>query len=154
MSRPTRTQLVVWRSFLEGAYALIDILDTEMQTECDLSLRWYDVLLHLEEADGLPMNDLAERILFSKSGLTRVIDRMEAEGLVRRERPPGDRRVIQVYLTPGGIDVLARARQVHHRGLEMHFVRHLDGPDFAAMSTALSKLSEHLRALRPGRLAA
>src|SRR5215212_1810434 len=98
MSSPSRRQLTEWRTFLECAYAVIDILDEELQAECGLPLRWYDTLVHLEDADGLKMNEIAERILASKSGLTRVIDRMEDEGLVRRERPPTDRRVILVFI--------------------------------------------------------
>ena len=80
LSSPTRAQLAAWRVFLETAYALIDIVDAELQAERGMTLRWYDVLVHLEEAeDGIPMNELAGRILSSKSGLTRVVDRMEEE---------------------------------------------------------------------------
>ena len=71
MSRPTRQQLLDWRVFLESAWALIDILDAELQSERKLTLVWYDALAHLEDAtDGLGMTDLANRILASKSGLT------------------------------------------------------------------------------------
>lgn len=154
MSSPTRQQLIDWRAFLESAYALIDILDQEMQAERGLSIRSYDLLLHLDEADGLAMNQIAERILFSKSGLTRVIDRMEEEGLVRRERPPSDRRVVRVYITPKGLDVLHAARTIHHRGIQQHYIAQLDQHDLAAMARALHKLRDHLRQLRPGRVSA
>jgi DNA-binding MarR family transcriptional regulator len=155
MSSPTRQQLVQWRAFLESAYALIDILDEEMQTERGLSMRWYDLLLHLEdEADGLAMNEIAERILFSKSGLTRVIDRMEEEGLVRRERPPSDRRVVRVYITAEGLDALHAARIVHHRGIQQHYIAQLSPKDLAAMARPLTKLRDHLHQLRPGRVSA
>ena len=88
MSSPTAKQRAQWRVFLETALALIDILDAEMQAQRGITLGWYDVLVHLEDApEGLGMTEIANRILFSKSGLTRVIDRMEAAGLVRRERP-------------------------------------------------------------------
>jgi DNA-binding MarR family transcriptional regulator len=91
MSRPTRQQLVDWRVFLESAFALIDILDAERQSERKITLAWYDALVHLEDAtDGVGMTELANQILASKSGPTRVIDRMKAGGLVRRERPPED----------------------------------------------------------------
>ncbi len=118
MSSPTEEQLAGWRVFLESAFALIDILDAELQAEREMTLRWYDVLVHLEEAeDGLRMNELAGRILASKSGLTRVVDRMEEEGLVRRERPPGDRRVVQVSITPEGLEALHASRVVHYRSI-------------------------------------
>jgi DNA-binding MarR family transcriptional regulator len=153
LSRPSRQQLVEWRAFLECAYALMDILDEEMQVECGLSIRWYDVLLHLEEADGLQMNEIAERILFSKSGLTRLIDRMEDEGLVRRERPANDRRVIRVLITPKGLETLHAAREAHHHGIQRHYIDPLNQRDLAAMAGPLGKLQRHLRPLRPGRIA-
>ena len=76
------------------------MLDTELEHEAGIPLRWYDVLVQLEESpDGIPMNALADRILYSKSGFTRVIDRMEEAGLVRRLRPQHDRRTILIVLT-------------------------------------------------------
>ncbi len=153
MSSPTEEQLADWRVFLESAFALIDILDAELQAEREMTLRWYDVLVHLEEADdGLRMNELAGRILASKSGLTRVVDRMEEEGLVRRERPPGDRRVVQVSITPEGREALHASRAVHHRGIQQHFVQHLDQRDLTALTRALEKVRAHVRPLRPGRI--
>jgi DNA-binding MarR family transcriptional regulator len=152
-SSPTLEQRRVWRLFLESAYALIDLLDAELQAERGLTLRWYDVLVHLEEAgDGIGMTDLANRILSSKSGLTRVVDRMEDEGLVRRERPPTDRRAIRVVLTPKGSKGLEAARAVHRRGIDEHFAQHLDPRDLKALERALAKVRDHVRPLRPGRI--
>ena len=151
-SSPTR-QLRTWRLFLESAYALIDLLDAELQAEGGMTLRWYDVLVHLEEAgEGIGMTDLANRILSSKSGLTRVVDRMEAEGLVRRERPPADRRAVRVVLTPKGLKALQAARVVHRRGIQQHFVQHLDDLDLKAFERGLAKVRDHVRPLRPGRI--
>ena len=153
LSSPTQEQLAAWRVFLECAFAVIDILDAELQAERGITLRWYDVLVHLEEArDGLRMTELAGRILASKSGLTRVVDRMEAAGLVRRERPPGDRRVVLVILTPEGIEAVHAARAVHHRGIQQHFVQHVDEHDLEALTHALEKVRDHVRPLRPGRI--
>ena len=153
MSSPTATQRAQWRVFLETALALIDILDAEMQAQRGLTLSWYDVLVHLEDApDGLGMTELANRILFSKSGLTRVIDRMQAGGLVRRERPPEDRRVVKVLLTPTGLDELNAARAVHRRGIQEHFVSHLDPTKLETLAETLHDVREHVRPLRPGRI--
>ena len=153
MSRPTQQQLADWRVFLESAFALIDILDAELQSERKLTLVWYDALVHLEDTtDGLGMTELANRILASKSGLTRVIDRMEADGLVRRERPPQDRRVVKVLITPKGLKTLQDARDVHHRGIQEHFVQHLNPRELAALTAALEKIRDHVRPLRPGRV--
>jgi DNA-binding MarR family transcriptional regulator len=79
------------RLFFESALALLDVLDTELERAASIPLRWYDVLVHLEEApEGVPMNALADRILYSKSGFTRVVDRLEEAGLVSRVRPPSN----------------------------------------------------------------
>ena len=153
MSSPTTNQRAQWRVFLETAIAVIDILDSEMQEERGITLAWYDVLIHLEDApDGLGMTEIANRILFSKSGLTRVIDRMEAAGLVRRERPPEDRRVVKVLLTPAGLDALDAARAVHRRGIQEHFVSHLDPAQLQELAAMLQGVREHVRPLRPGRI--
>jgi DNA-binding MarR family transcriptional regulator len=155
VSNPTHEQLAAWRTFLTCSFALIDILDAELRAECGLTLRWYDVLVQLEEGERpLRMNELASRILASKSGLTRVIDRMEEAGLVRRERPDGDRRVIEVVLTEQGAAALQSARVVHRRGIYEHFAQHLDERSVAALSRELDKVSAHVRPLRPARLGA
>jgi DNA-binding MarR family transcriptional regulator len=118
-----------------------------------LTLVWYDALVHLEDAtDGLGMTELANRILASKSGLTRVIDRMQSAGLVRRERPPEDRRVVKVFITPEGATTLRDARVIHHRGIQQHFVEHLSAPELASIADALEAVREHVRPLRPGRI--
>src|SRR5262249_58672297 len=109
--------LGAWRVFFECALALPDILDAELEAAVSLPFRWYDVLVQLEEVGhGVPMNEVASRILASKSGLTRVIDRMEAAGVVARERPEDNRRVVLVTITPKGLETLHEARPVHpHR---------------------------------------
>src|SRR5438093_7144009 len=100
MSSPSPERLRAWRLYFESALALVDVLDAELERDAGIPLRWYDVLVQLEETpDGLRMNELAERILYSKSGFTRVVDRMEEAGLVRRVRPENDRRSILVVLT-------------------------------------------------------
>lgn len=126
--------------------ALVDIVDDELQSARGLSLRWYDVLVTLEEASehnepgGLRMNELAASILSSKSGLTRVVDRMEDAGLVRRERPPEDRRVVRVVITPRGIETLQAAREVHHVSIHRHFTEHLSERELTGLANALEKV--------------
>ncbi len=149
----TPKQLSIWRVFLECGYALIDILDAELQAEAEMTLRWYDVLVNLEEAEhAVRMNELASRILASKSGLTRVIDRMEEAGLVERQRPRDDRRAIEVVMTSAGAQALRAARVVHRRGIYEHFAQHLDDHAFDALLDALEPVHDHVRPLRPGRI--
>lgn len=149
---PTRKQLVDWRSFLECAYALIDILDAELQRDTGLTLRWYDILIHLDEEDGCKMSELAERIIFSRSGLTSLIDKMEKEGLVRRERQEEDRRVIRLFITTDGAERLREARVSHHESIQRHYLDHLSAHDLTAMMGPLTKLEDHLREILPGRI--
>ena len=153
LSSPTPERLRCWRLFFESSMALIDMLDTELQEAVGIPQRWYDVLVQLEEApDGLPMNELAERILYSKSGFTRVVDRMEEAGLVRRVRPEHDRRSILVLLTEEGTTTMGRARRHHRDGIDRHFSRHLTDAEVRALTKALEKVSSHARPLRPGRI--
>ena len=98
------------------------------------------------------MNELASRILLSKSGLTRVIDKMEEAGLVTRERPAGNRRVVLVHMTPKGAETLAAARVVHRRGIQEHFAHHVDQADLQALAGILQPIRDHVRPLRPGRV--
>jgi DNA-binding MarR family transcriptional regulator len=153
LSSPSSERLLAWRLYFESALALIDVLDAELESDAGIPLRWYDVLVHLEETpEGLRMNELAERILYSKSGFTRVVDRMEEAGLVARVRPENDRRSILVVLTDQGRDTMEQARRHHRNSLEHHFSRHLSDTDIKALGRALEKLSAHARPLRPGRI--
>lgn len=153
-SSPTPDELAAWRLFLESSQALLDVFDADMQQQSGISLRWYDVLVHLDEAPGrrLRMNELARRIVTSSSGLTRVIDGMERAGLVQRERPPGDRRAIEVVPTSGGDEVLDTARRLHRAALRRHFARHLTAEDVTALTRALTKVRDHVRPLRETQL--
>jgi DNA-binding MarR family transcriptional regulator len=110
--------------------------------------------LVLVPGEGVPMNEIASRILASKSGLTRVIDRMEEAGLVRRERPTGDRRLVLVVITEAGLEALDESRVVHRDGIRRHFTEHLDERDLELLKGMLQKVREHVRPLRPGRCSA
>ena len=153
VSSPTPERLRAWRLFFESALALLDVLDAELEQVVGIPQRWYDVVVHLEESpQGVPMNELAERILYSKSGLTRVVDQMEQAGLVRRVRLENDRRTIPIVLTDKGTEMLARARRHHRDGIQRHFSQHLTDTDVKALTRALEKVSAHARPLRPGRI--
>ena len=153
LSSPSPERLRSWRLFFESALALRDVLDTELEQAVGIPQRWYDVLVHLEESpDGIRMNELAERILYSKSGFTRVVDRMEEAGLVRRVRPEHDRRSILVVLSEKGRETMEEARRHHRNGIERHFSQHLTDADVKALTRSLEKVSAHVRPLRPGRI--
>ncbi len=153
LSSPSPEALASWRVFFECALALPDILDAELEAAVGLPFRWYDVLVHLEEAGhGAPMNEVASRILASKSGLTRVIDKMEKAGVVRRERPEDDRRVVLVLITDEGLATLQEARRFHRDGIRRHFTSHLTEAELRSLAKMLEKVRGHVRPLRPGRV--
>lgn len=120
-------ELRAWRSFLEAHAALVGVLEDELQEREDLDLTWYDVLVQLHEAEDhrLRMQELADAVLLSKSGLTRLVDRMERSGLVRREACPTDRRGTFAVLTGSGLATLRRTAPAHLRGVSEHFAQHL-----------------------------
>src|SRR5205823_14950865 len=98
--------------------------------DAGIPMRGYDARVQLEEtAEGLRMNELAERILYSKSGLPRVVDRLEEAGLVQRVRPENDRRSILVVLTDQGRTTMEQARRHHRHAIEQHFSQHLSDSD-------------------------
>ena len=153
LSSPSPERLRAWRLYFESALALVDVLDAELERDTGIPLRWYDALVQLEETpDGIAMNELAERILYSKSGFTRVVDRMEEAGLVRRVRPENDRRSILVVLTDTGRQTMEAARRHHRHAIEQHFSHHLTDSDIKAITRAFEKISTHARSLRPGRI--
>ena len=155
LSSPNVEALRAWRLFFESGLALVDVLDAELEQEAGIPMRWYDILVQLEETpEGIPMNELAERILYSKSGFTRVVDRMEEAGLVRRVRPKNDRRSVLVVLTEKGNETKEHARRIHRDGIARHFASHLSETDVKALTRALQKISDHVRPLRPGRIRA
>jgi DNA-binding MarR family transcriptional regulator len=98
------------------------------------------------------MTELAARILHSKSGFTRLVDRMEQAGLVRRVRPEHDRRSILIVLTDQGTETMQHARRYHRDGIERHFSQHLTDTEIKTLTRALEKVSTHARPLRPGRI--
>lgn len=140
--RITPERLAVWRQFLEAHALVVGTLETELHAARGLPLAWYDVLVSLHEAPDrrLRMQDLARRVLFSRSGLTRLVDRMAAAGLVERVRCEDDRRGTFAVLTPAGARCLRDASGVHLRGVREHFDRHLTDADVRALRVALGKV--------------
>ncbi|ANZ36257.1 MarR family transcriptional regulator [Lentzea guizhouensis] len=120
---PTRVELGVWRSFLRAHARITRVLETELIAEQRLSLAAYDVLVQLAEAPStrMRMTELADAVLLSRSGVTRLVDRLERAGLVGRERADGDGRGIVAVLTPLGAERLRSASATHLAGVAEHF---------------------------------
>jgi DNA-binding MarR family transcriptional regulator len=137
----------VWRSFLRAHATVMRELEREMASATGLPLAWYDVLLQLAEAPGrrLRMAELADRVLLSRSGLTRLIDRLQAEGLVRREPSPQDARGTYTVLTTAGFDRLRKAAPVHLAGIRDHWLAHFSDDELRVLGGWLGRLSPDAR---------
>jgi DNA-binding MarR family transcriptional regulator len=121
--RPADETLGAWRAFL-NAHALATKRINRDLAEAGLpDLTWYDVLWALRSADGrrLRIRELADAVVLSSTGMTRFVDRLEAEGLVRREAVPGDRRGAYAVITKEGTDLLRRMWPVYARGIATYF---------------------------------
>ena len=135
-------RLGAWKSFLRSYRALIDVLEDELRCAQGLPLTWFDVLAQLHGSPGhrLRMKDLADSIVLSKSGLTRVMDRMVAAGLVARESCTWDRRSYEAVLTPEGERAFEQAATVHLDGIRRHFSSRLSDDEALALAQTLGKL--------------
>ena len=152
-ARPDPAQLSAWRRLLEAHATVTELLEHELVTERGLPLSRYDVLLNLAEAPGgrLRMQELSASVLLSKSGLSRLVDRMVEAGLVRRERCQDDRRGWFAVLTDQGRSALRRAAPVHLRGIQEHFAQHLEPEEVQVLTTALARVVAAARAVQAER---
>lgn len=132
---PTREELASWRAFLRAHASITRVLEAELDASDQLSLASYDVLVQLAEAPGhrLRMTELADVVLLSRSGVTRLVDRMEKAGLVHRCPVEGDGRGVAAELTPDGLQRLRVAARTHLAGVATHFAARLDAADLAAL---------------------
>jgi DNA-binding MarR family transcriptional regulator len=126
---------------LRAHASLMRRLDTDLQQETGLALADFDVLAQLADAHGeLRMTELADRALISRSGMSRRVARLAAEGLLRRDRAGSDGRGVVVALTKAGIARLAATAPVHARGIATLFVAQLDDQELALLERALNKV--------------
>ena len=117
-------QLATWRAFLRAHSAMLRRISTDLEQAELPPLPWYEVLASLREApeNRLRQVDLAEQVLLSHSGMSRLLDRVEKAGLVERVTCPGDRRSFHVQLTPEGEAMLDQMWPVYARGIAEDFL--------------------------------
>jgi DNA-binding MarR family transcriptional regulator len=140
---PTRPDAVwndAWRGVLFASSKVLRVAELDLIDREGFPLSWLDVLAQLRDApgNGLRMQELEERSLFTRSGLTRLVDRIEASGLVRREPVPGDRRGVRVVLTPEGRRRHDEAFVHHLQLIEREFGRRLTADQQKAVADALT----------------
>src|SRR4051794_31165224 len=122
------TEMSAWRGFLNAHAHVIRRLEAELEAEQSMPLANYDVLVQLAEAPNhsLRMSELASSVLLSRSGLTRLVDRLEREGLVERRACPDDARATLAVLTDAGMARLEQAWVTHLRGVRQHMISRFD----------------------------
>jgi DNA-binding MarR family transcriptional regulator len=137
-----REELSAWRGLLRAHAGLTRELDAELTREHDLPLSSYEVLLFLADAeDGrMRMSELADSVLLSRSGLTRLVDRLERQGLLKRERCESDARGLFAEITPEGRRVFDAARHTHLDGVRKLFLSRFSRAELRALGALWQKL--------------
>jgi DNA-binding MarR family transcriptional regulator len=148
LNRPSRrdAQLAPWRAFLRAHARVERRLDEDLRTRHGLSLQEYETLLHLAESPerGLRMGRLADSLLLSKSGVTRLVDRLVEDGLVARTSCASDARGAEATLTALGLARLRAAAPTHLDGIRRYFFAAIEADDLAVVERAMDAISEGL----------
>ncbi len=130
-----------WALFLRTHADVVRLLEDDLERERGLALTSYEVLLRLSNAEHpWRMHELADSLYLSRSGATRVVEKLEKAGLVAREICEGDRRGIQITVTAEGKRTLRAASPIHLQGIEEHFTRHLTRTEAAHLRSAFTKI--------------
>src|SRR5512132_4090405 len=135
-------ELRAWRGMLRAHAALTKALDADLESAHGLPLSSYEVLMYLNdtEARKMRMRDLAASVILSRSGLTRLADRLEREGLIRRESCSDDARGAYAVLTPAGAEMLAAARTTHLGGVRSLFLQHFSDDELDVLGDAWDRV--------------
>jgi DNA-binding MarR family transcriptional regulator len=136
-------EAAAWTGLLRTRERLVHELDRELEHAHGISLAEYDVLVQLEAAEqrSLRMAELADAVLLTRSGITRLVDRLERRGLIRRERCPSDARGLWAVLTDTGAERLTEAATTHSDGIRRLFLAQLDSDDLDHLTSVWDKLS-------------
>ena len=131
-----------WLTLVQANSLLLDLLEADLMASHGMPLGWFEVLVQLTSAPDsrLKMQELAHSVLLSKSGVTRLVDRMEAAGLVARAACPTDRRAVYAVVTPEGREALRVALPRHLESLAERFTNHLTPGELNMLRTTLQKV--------------
>jgi len=131
-----------WGALLQVQAAVVPVLDRRLRAKTGLPLSWYDVLLELHGAPEhrLTMSELGERVVLSRSRVSRVVDELVAEGLVSRAPNPADARSAFATLTPTGIERFRDAAPVYLDAIEDEFGRHLPERELRTLAAGLQRV--------------
>lgn len=141
---PSRKKLAAdaWGALLQVHAALVPALDKEVQRQTGLPLSWYDVLLELaaEPAGRLRMSDLADRVVLSRSRVSRLVDELASRGLITKEEHPDDRRSAYAAITEAGLAEFQSTAPVYVSAIECQFASNLTDEDLALLGRVLNKI--------------
>ncbi|MGC5328026.1 MarR family winged helix-turn-helix transcriptional regulator [Brevibacillus sp. SYSU BS000544] len=142
MDKLNPQQLESWRTFLKTHAKIITLIEQDLASEKRVPLSTYDVLIALYEAPGkrLRINEIGKSVVLSRSGLTRLVDRLERENLIIRERSETDRRGAFAVLTRDGQRELLKAWPVYAKGIQEHFVSKVSNEELELLRTILQKM--------------
>jgi DNA-binding MarR family transcriptional regulator len=142
---PRDQRLAPWRAFLLAHARVVRRLDEELRAEHDLTIGEYDALLTIAQAPErrIRMRHLADEVILSKSGVTRLIDRLVDDGLVERSACLSDARGAEAVLTDRGMARLRAASKTHLRGIDEHFLTVLDATELSAIERTMSSIAAH-----------
>jgi DNA-binding MarR family transcriptional regulator len=146
-----------WRAMLLAHAGAVRAIEKDVQ-RVGIPLTWYDVLLELNAAEGrqLRMQDLSDRVVLSRTRVSRLVDEMAAQGLVRKRPDADDRRSTWAVITPEGRTALRETAPTYIDGIREHFNRYLTESELRAVARALGKVAAaHAPArmsIRSGRL--
>ena len=145
-ARAADPRMASWRAFLQAHARLTRRLDDELRAAHGLSLGEYDALVQLAAAPSrrLRMSVLADRVLLSRSGITRLVDRLVADGMVERSTCVTDARGAEAALTRAGLDRLRGASATHLDGVRRYFLEAIDSADQHAIERGLGRVIDGL----------
>ena len=140
----TRVDTEPFARFLRAHAAIVRELSAELEAEHGLTINDYEVLLRLARADDRMMRrvDLAQQVLLTPSGITRLLEGLEAAGLVDRAVCETDARVKYAHLTDAGYGKLRAASKTHVAGIERLFLAHFDERELDLFSDFLGRVSD------------
>ena len=134
--------LDAWRKYYSSFWRVFAAIEADLDTAKLPSLSWYDALYELYLAPGrhLRMNELARSALLSRSGLTRLVDKLEQAGLIRRKACPTDGRVQHAELTDKGVEVLRKIWPVYRAGITKYFAAHLSAAEARQVAETFGRI--------------
>lgn len=136
-----------WRWLLLASTSALRAIERDVAARGTVPLAWYDVLLELNGAPDrrLTMSELGERAVLSRTRVSRIVDELEAAGLVERVPNPDDGRSAFARITPAGRRELRRTAPHYLAGIEEHFLSHLEPSEREVLARALRRVAEHHR---------